>query len=198
MICRECKSELPEGTKFCYHCGTPVSGSACPNCGFTMLAPDMKFCPKCGASLGEQTGARGPSRAEGAAMPLKGGSGETPPVENTVAGSKGFFSKFWNGDYSLPKMYWVYGVCLPIAVSICVYAILAVIAQGGHHDNTALVVGIGGILLMVLSVIYLVMWSVGTWRAATKYTGRPIWAILAKIMIVLSCLNFLRGMLQPF
>ena len=107
-------------------------------------------------------------------------------------------SKFWNGDYPLVKMYWVYGILLPLAVAICFFGVLLAIGRGGYSSSTSLYVGIAVLAIAILSFIYGILWSVGTWRSASKYTGPRIWAILAKIMVVigfLSCLgNFFEKM----
>ena len=49
MICAKCKTENPEGWKFCNECGAAFK-SSCTSCGFEN-APSAKFCGKCGAAL---------------------------------------------------------------------------------------------------------------------------------------------------
>src|SRR6516225_8243194 len=49
MICAQCKTENPEGLKFCNECGGAFK-SSCASCGFEN-APSAKFCGKCGAAL---------------------------------------------------------------------------------------------------------------------------------------------------
>jgi class 3 adenylate cyclase/predicted ATPase len=49
MICAKCKTENPEGLKFCNECGVAL-GSSCASCGFEN-APRAKFCGECGAAL---------------------------------------------------------------------------------------------------------------------------------------------------
>lgn len=55
MICPNCKNEIPEGSKFCLHCGAksePEKKKAnfCMNCG-SALENDSKFCKECGAKV---------------------------------------------------------------------------------------------------------------------------------------------------
>src|SRR6516162_6699554 len=49
MLCAKCKTENPEGLKFCNECGAPFK-TPCASCGFEN-APAAKFCGQCGASL---------------------------------------------------------------------------------------------------------------------------------------------------
>ena len=46
MICSECETENPAGTRFCKECGVRL-GRACPTCGIALLS-DAKFCSECG------------------------------------------------------------------------------------------------------------------------------------------------------
>src|SRR6516162_3109245 len=50
MLCAKCKTENPEGLKFCNECGAPFK-TPCASCGFEN-APAAKFCGQCGAALG--------------------------------------------------------------------------------------------------------------------------------------------------
>ena len=49
MTCAKCKTENPEGLKFCIECGGALR-AGCTACGFENL-PMAKFCGHCGASL---------------------------------------------------------------------------------------------------------------------------------------------------
>lgn len=64
VICPECSSELPAGTRFCTECGAKVEGTGkvinsdgkvtCPKCG-TELPSNAGFCTSCGAKIQKQT-----------------------------------------------------------------------------------------------------------------------------------------------
>jgi class 3 adenylate cyclase/tetratricopeptide (TPR) repeat protein len=49
MQCTQCKSENPDGSKFCGSCGSPLN-RICASCGASN-APTFKFCSSCGKSL---------------------------------------------------------------------------------------------------------------------------------------------------
>ena len=50
MICAKCKTENPDGMKFCNECGAALK-AACAQCGFENV-PAAKFCGNCGTALG--------------------------------------------------------------------------------------------------------------------------------------------------
>ncbi|MBP1673553.1 MAG: hypothetical protein H6Q25_1368 [Bacteroidetes bacterium] len=56
MNCSKCKTEIPDGSKFCNHCGAKIEdeGKTCPNpeCFRTKLPFEALFCPDCGKKLG--------------------------------------------------------------------------------------------------------------------------------------------------
>ncbi len=49
MKCINCKKEIPEGSKFCMHCGTKVI--ICNSCKYGPLPSVAKYCPKCGSKI---------------------------------------------------------------------------------------------------------------------------------------------------
>jgi predicted ATPase/class 3 adenylate cyclase len=53
MICTKCKTENPEGLKFCNECGASFKVS-CASCGFENV-PTAKFCGNCGLPIGGST-----------------------------------------------------------------------------------------------------------------------------------------------
>ncbi len=55
MNCPDCKTENPDGAKFCMSCGTALA-PACPSCGAELPSAEAKFCPSCGHKL-DQGGA---------------------------------------------------------------------------------------------------------------------------------------------
>lgn len=49
--CPKCQSVVAPGSKFCGNCGTPMGATTCPKCQ-TPLAPGTKFCGSCGEKIG--------------------------------------------------------------------------------------------------------------------------------------------------
>lgn len=97
-------------------------------------------------------------------------------IGSGVTKEKGFFGKLSNGDFGLAKTYWQYGVLVGFVVNISTKAITSI-----------------GLLAMVMLVhfAYFIPLAMGTWRAANKYEGSKIWAVLAKIATIL-------GMIMTF
>ena len=50
MRCPACREHVPEASRFCENCGTPLT-AACSACG-SGLAPGKRFCGNCGAATG--------------------------------------------------------------------------------------------------------------------------------------------------
>jgi class 3 adenylate cyclase/tetratricopeptide (TPR) repeat protein len=55
MRCPRCDADIPDRTKFCIECGTPLK-PRCPECGADTL-PRAKFCGECGTPLSGQPAA---------------------------------------------------------------------------------------------------------------------------------------------
>lgn len=93
--------------------------------------------------------------------------------ENTTNGidgtQKGFFAKLKNGDFGLAKTYWLYGVLVGVILNIVTRPI----------TSTGLLV-----IVVLIHTAYRILVIMGIWRAANKYKGSKIWAILAKIATV--------------
>jgi len=80
LICPNCGSSIPEGTKFCPECGEKLEVNTasdtnhriCPFCG-EVLEPDSVFCENCGRALPER-----PSASEGTAGTAAGSADKVP------------------------------------------------------------------------------------------------------------------------
>ena len=91
-------------------------------------------------------------------------------IRTTSPTDKGFFAKLSSGDFGLAKTYWLYGVVVGTVSSFAMNLITSV-----------------GLLVPVLLAytVYQVLVLMGTWRASSKYQGWKVWAVLAKIAVVL-------------
>lgn len=96
-------------------------------------------------------------------------------ANDTTRTEKGFFGKLANGDFGLAKTYWLYGV---LAGGVLVGVV------GNIFSNVVTSIG-GLVIFMLASTAYEIPVFLGTWRAANKYQGPKIWAVLAKIAVVL-------------
>ena len=94
--------------------------------------------------------------------------GETGNLAETP--HKGFFGKLVNGDYGLAKTYWLFGVL--------VAAIFIIVMNVPMSWRWYLFIAIG-------YTIYLFPLYVGIWSAANKYQGHKVWAVLAKIVVII-------------
>ena len=86
-------------------------------------------------------------------------------------------NKLKNGEYSLVKTYWLFGVIgnLPfnIIFSISVLSLEAIT------------------FAFFMAIAYNYFWILGCWKAASDYQGIAIWSILAKGVCVLTGLSIL-------
>lgn len=49
VLCPNCHTQIPNGSKFCNHCGTKINNK-CPNCGADII-DGSAFCADCGQKL---------------------------------------------------------------------------------------------------------------------------------------------------
>ena len=86
-------------------------------------------------------------------------------------------NKLKNGEYSLAKTYWLFGVVANLPFNIFF-----------NIDGLT----IEPIILVLLAAIaYNYFWILGCWKAASDYQGIAIWSILAKVACVLTGLSLL-------
>jgi hypothetical protein len=93
-----------------------------------------------------------------------------------------YFARAWRGEVSLGRSYWLNGVLLQLGLRL----IIGTLVEMAKQDPTLIARGLGGALMamIIVEVAWAIWWTVGTWRAATAYTGFAGWAALAKIMLV--------------
>lgn len=97
----------------------------------------------------------------------------------------------WRGEISLAKTYWIYGVCINVLLFISVSYILS---------NEQLFSTPPGKLVfwifIVFSLVYTPFILICIWRSANKYTGSKAWSILAKIMVILGWMGYIKETLE--
>jgi len=93
---------------------------------------------------------------------------------------KGFFSKLAAGDFGLAKTYWIYNVFVAFVANFLI--------------NIATSTGL--LLIIVLAnTAYCIPAYTGLWRAATRYEGPKLWAILAKIVTIFGVILVVVGLM---
>jgi DedD protein len=99
----------------------------------------------------------------------------------TTSSEKGFFGKLSNGDFGLAKTYWLYGVLIDFVGGIAIQLITSI--------------GLFAIVMLAYTA-YRIPVIMGIWRAASKYEGYKIWAVLAKIAAVLGVIMLAVGLIS--
>ncbi len=97
---------------------------------------------------------------------------------------KGFFKKLSDGDFGLAKTYWLYGVLVGIGGKIVMTVV-------GMSESIALI-----IITMLVFTVYSVFQMIGLWNSSDRYTGSKIWAVLAKIAVVLGALTIVLSLVS--
>jgi hypothetical protein len=88
-------------------------------------------------------------------------------------------AEIWDGKLPLVKVYWLYGV-----------------AVGAFFTILSLLIKDYPIVLIVIAIAlipYQILVFVGIWRSADAYRDKKIWAVLAKVHVVLGVIAALNG-----
>lgn len=111
-----------------------------------------------------------------------------------------FFRKLRNGEFSLAQTFWVYGLVgkfiyyVLVVKGICSQDVLFRLYESFGESGLLFIVG----TIESIYVIYFIHVLLGMWRASDKYTGNQIWAVLAKIYVVLGTIMILRSIFVDF
>jgi hypothetical protein len=100
------------------------------------------------------------------------------------AGDKGFIAQVLAGDFGLANAYWLLGVIGGGLLSLPI----VIFAEALERPKIAAI-------LFVAYLIYIVPVLVGIWNAAGKYKGRKLWAVLARVAVVIGALKILTVLL---
>jgi hypothetical protein len=105
-----------------------------------------------------------------------------------------FIKDLWRGDVKLVFTFWVIGfvgnvlfaVYDPYFEYIGFYRVMT--------DEKAVII----FVFIIISILYRLFSTVCVWRSATKYEGRQVWAILAKMYVVLGVLGAIVEIVKAF
>ena len=99
-----------------------------------------------------------------------------------------FFNLLWRGEITLVRTYWVFGVLFYSLLEIPSYLIVPAISNSPDVEPSAsFVFGMTAYAIFVLA--YTVFVSVAIWRSAGNYKGSEIWAVLARVMVVIGLIQ---------
>lgn len=115
------------------------------------------------------------------------------PAENNAPKRKNIFKRLYQGELSLPLTFWGFGLLVPIALGIILALVLfsILVAQNASPPFANFIASLGAagqcaaiVLFYLVTIAYTFVLIVAQWRAAEKYQGRKIWALLVKICSV--------------
>lgn len=158
---------------FCIQCGTENSAHA-------------NFCIRCGSAMEKPAPATSLPKDE-STLPMELES--SPVLRRAKDADVNFIVKHWRGDFSLAFSYWIIGSLLTLVM----LGIMTAVGASALTSNFG-AVGQGASILAFFGVVMAVtLWQlVGIWRSADKHPrqgGSPVWAGLAKVMVVLGLLR---------
>ena len=105
-----------------------------------------------------------------------GANVEKPDMASVNNTDTGFLTNLWQGNFGLPMSYWVYGILGGFVWAVGIVALSPEKESGLER------------LIYFLMVAYYLLVYVGIWRAANKFMGAKVWAILAKFVVVIVAL----------
>ena len=90
----------------------------------------------------------------------------------------------WYGEVPLWRTYWIYGV------------LVNGLLFGVAGSFVILLIGLRPVAVMYLAFVFVATAFnlVSVWRSAGNYTGPRVWAILARIAVVVGTLSLARGL----
>ena len=93
----------------------------------------------------------------------------------------------WRGERPLGMTYWLFGVFIYLGID---FGLRMLAATGIARSEQPLEIVVAILLLLVIAA-YLVFISVAIMRSAANYQGNPMWAMLARISVVLAAITTL-------
>src|SRR5262249_4983499 len=96
---------------------------------------------------------------------------------------RGVFAKLLGGELGLPMTYWGLGVGASLLL-VLILGGLSVVVVSPWYLRAVPLIGLAWGVLM----------SIAIWNAASRYQGPKVWAILAKVAVVLTALRLLASL----
>jgi hypothetical protein len=141
----------------------------------------MNNCNACGAAL--SVGASDCASCGALVRPEAPGPGSGEAIDPTI----GRVANLFEGNYGLPKTYWVYGALSGLVLGLLLGVAIAVT----QSPFVAL-------LCLLLLWVYQAFITIAIWNAAKKYPGSKVWSVLARVGTVIGILQVLRVTAQSF
>ena len=103
-----------------------------------------------------------------------------------------FIKNLWYGNRGLAFTYWVFYVIGNVILTI----IVRLMDAGGLLDQPSGGLSFAFWSVLIISLVYFFYSVFCVWASANKYEGRKLWAILAKVAIVIGTLQTILGITQ--
>ena len=99
-----------------------------------------------------------------------------------------FLKMLWRGEIPLGRTYWVFGVLFYSLLTIPSYFTVPIVSGSASLEPSASIV-FGRMAYAMFVFAYTAFVSVAIWRSAGRYEGQPIWAVLARVMVVVGLIQ---------
>jgi hypothetical protein len=105
-------------------------------------------------------------------------------TDSPVPKSNSYVARHWRGELSLSRSWWINGALL-FGIGVNAAAVIAItltllVLRG--TPALAVILALGELFLQVTALVWTI---VGIWRAASRYSGRKLWAVWAKAGVCL-------------
>jgi hypothetical protein len=100
-------------------------------------------------------------------------------INSPLYQDKSFIKTLLGGDFGLAKTFWMY------------LSLIAVFINIGMLMSATLSTEILSVLIFLGCTVYAIPLHIGMWRAANKYRGPKIWAILVKLNVKIHLFAFI-------
>jgi hypothetical protein len=85
--------------------------------------------------------------------------------------------RLWRGEVGMARVFWEYAIAFGTLANL----ITTALAFGTYLATGSVLLGV---IIFLLPLPYNVLIVVAVWRSASRYRGPPIWATLARVVVV--------------